>query len=327
MSTFAFSKLTRPALALTAASLAAFTFAACSSSDSDSDAGTTAAAASGSDDTLVLVAVPAENAQSLENSYASIIEVLEEATGKTIEFQNASDYAAVIEGQRAGQIDLAAYGPFSYIISHDGGVNNEPLGAPITAQGGETGYTSRAYVRADSDITSLADLSGRTVCFVDPASTSGYLVPSEGLLDAGVSPTEDVEAIFAGGHDASLLALDSGQCDAAFALDAMADTLDSSGQLNKDDLTQIWESATIPDGPITVNLDTVDAETVEKLRDAVINKANRTAMVEAGLCASEEDCTLPENKNWGYTEITDADYDYIRSICEKTQAEACSSVG
>src|SRR5690606_35565445 len=66
----------------------------------------------GSDDTITFAAVPAESSSTLESSFEKVTKLLEEETGKKVEFQNASDYAAVVEGMRAGQIDAASFGPF-----------------------------------------------------------------------------------------------------------------------------------------------------------------------------------------------------------------------
>jgi ABC-type phosphate/phosphonate transport system substrate-binding protein len=100
-------------------------------------------------------------------------------------------------GQRAGKIDLASYGPFSYIIAKDGGVPIEPLAAPVNAPGDAPAYTSLAYVKAGSDITSLDQAKGKKVCFVDAASTSGFLVPTKGLMDVGTKA--DITPVMAGG--------------------------------------------------------------------------------------------------------------------------------
>ncbi len=58
--------------------------------------------------TIVFAAVPSEESTSLQAEYDTIIKLTEKDTGKKVESQNATDYAAVIEGQRAGKIDIAA---------------------------------------------------------------------------------------------------------------------------------------------------------------------------------------------------------------------------
>lgn len=277
-------------------------------------------------DTLTFAATPAESSQSLQSDFANIIELLEQEAGVSIEFQNASDYAAVIEGQRAGQIDMASYGPFSYVIAKDSGVDIEAVVAPTNDKDAAPAYTSLAYVRADSDIDSLDDIDGQEVCFVDAASTSGYLVPMKGLMDAGKSMDDDMQQVLAGGHDASLLSLESGNCDVAFAHDAMLDTLVASGQLEDGALRSIWESDPIPEDPIAVS-NSIDPEVIERITTVLREKANKPALVEAGICDSEDDCVLPELIEYGYLPVTDEDFDSIRELCEETKADACNSVG
>ncbi|WP_431695932.1 phosphate/phosphite/phosphonate ABC transporter substrate-binding protein [Kocuria rhizophila] len=278
-------------------------------------------------DTITFAAVPAESSTSLESDYSAITKLLEQETGATVTFQNASDYAAVIEGQRAGQIDIASYGPFSYTIAKDSGVKAEAIAAPTNDKSKDPAYTSLAYVRQDSDIKGLSDLKGKKVCFVDAASTSGYLVPMKGLKDEGIDLEKDLEAVMAGGHDASLLSLESGQCDAAFAHDTMLKTLEKSGQVEKGALRPVWESEPIPEDPIALNMDTLEPEMVEKITTAIRDKANKPALVEAGICTSEEECTLPEEIEYGYLPVTDEDYNAIREICTATDADACHSAG
>jgi phosphonate transport system substrate-binding protein len=276
--------------------------------------------------TLTFAAIPAESSASLESDYSAITQLIEQETGVNVEFQNASDYAAVIEGQRAGQIDLASYGPFSYVIAKDSGMNIEPVAAPTSDKDQQPAYTSLAYVRADSDLQDLSDLRGKTVCFVDAASTSGYLVPMKGLLDQGLDLDTDLTAVLAGGHDASLLSLDAGSCDAAFSHDTMLNTLVTSGQVQDGALRSIWESEPITEDPIALNLDTIEPGLAERIKTAIRDKANKPALVEAGICASEEECVLPEEIEYGYLPVDDADFDAIREICAATDADACHSI-
>lgn len=305
--------VTRAARLLGAGALALATLTACGGGD---DA-----------DTITFAAVPAESSTSLQTSFENITKLIEQETGKTVEFQNASDYASVIEGQRAGQIDIASYGPFSYVIAKDSGIDLEPVVAPTNDENTPPAYTSLAYVKSDSDIENIEDLRGKNVCFVDPSSTSGYLVPMKGLMDAGIDMQADLTEVIAGGHDSSLLSVESGNCDVGFAHDAMLKTLEDTGQIEPGSLKPIWESEPITEDPIALNKTTLDAETVEKITTVLREKANKPALVEAGICSSVEDCELPEEIEWGYRAVDDGDYDSIREICEVTDAEACHNVG
>ena len=279
------------------------------------------------DDTITFAAVPAESSSTLESSFENVTKLLEEETGKKVEFQNASDYAAVVEGMRAGQIDAASFGPFAYVIAKDSGINIEPAAAPTNDKAKDHAYTSLAYVKKGSDVKDMKDLKGKKVCFVDAASTSGYLVPMKGLQDEGIDIDKDLEPVMSGGHDASLLSLNSGDCDVAFAHDAMLTTLEKSGQVDKGSLEPIWESDPITEDPIAVNNDSLDADTAAKITNILREKANVPAMVEAGICDSEDDCVLPEEITYGYKEVSDSDFDSIRDICDATQADACKNIG
>ncbi|OLT14357.1 phosphate starvation-inducible protein PhoH [Pseudonocardia sp. CNS-139] len=313
----------RAAVALVGAALLALT--ACGQSAADNNAA--APAEGGQAETLVFAAVPSEESSSLQQQFAAVISVLERETGATIEFQNATDYAAVIEGMRAGQIDIAMFGPFSYVLAKNQDQGIDAVAAIVDEQGGEPGYQSYGIVPADSPITDLAGFAGKNVCFVDPNSTSGYLYPTAGLLEAGVDPVNGITPIFAGGHDASALSVASGQCDAGFAFDAIVDSqLIESGQLQPGQLKVVWRSETIAGAPVAVASD-VSPETRQTIADTLVNEANVDYLSANGFCQSADSCEVGEDGSWGYVPIEDSFYDGVRRVCDITKAESCTSLG
>lgn len=274
-------------------------------------------------DTLVFGAVPSEEATALEESYEPIIEVLEQELGLEIELFQATDYAGIIEAQIAGNVDLAQYGPFSYVIATSQGADIEPVGAMVDGPGEEPGYQSYAIAPTDSGIESLEDFAGKRVCFVDPGSTSGFLYPSAGLLDAGVDPESDVEPVFAGGHDASVIAVNDGDCDAGFAFDTMVtETAVNELGVEEGALEVIWESEIIAGSPLAVSRGLPES-LVEEVRRVIVEEANTDALVAAGICEGE--CPLTDENVWGYAEVDDAFYDGVRAVCDSTRAEACEA--
>jgi phosphonate transport system substrate-binding protein len=87
-----------------------------------------------------------------------------------------------------------------------------------------TAYKASFYVRKDKGIARLEDLRGRTIAFVDPASSSGYIYPMVLLIKQGLVQNRDPktffkEALFAGTHEAALRALLQGRVDAATTFD------------------------------------------------------------------------------------------------------------
>ncbi|MFD1718780.1 phosphate/phosphite/phosphonate ABC transporter substrate-binding protein [Georgenia deserti] len=313
-------------LAAAAAAASVLVLAACGSSAADGTAsGDGDAAASGSDrpESLTFASIPSENATGIAAEYAVVLEAMEGELGIPVELQEATDYAAVIEALRAGQVDVAALGPFSYVTARDGGAGVEPLGAVVDSADEDPGYVSYGVVPAGSDIAELSDFAGRTVCFVDPTSTSGYLYPSAGLLEAGVDPETDVDPVMAGGHDASALSVADGTCEAGFAYDSMVTTsLIESGQLEEGALEVVWESEVIPGSPTVVSTN-LPQELQDEITTLFTERMNAPWLAENGYCASEDDCVLPEEHTYGYVPVEDELYDGIREVCDITGSASC----
>jgi phosphonate transport system substrate-binding protein len=314
-----------------AAVTAAETTAAAETTDTTaaetSAADTTAAAM---DDTadwpekLVLGAVPSEESTALEESYSKLIAVLETELGLEVEFFQASDYAGIIEAQISGEVDLAQYGPFAYVIAKNNGADIAPIGALVDGPDEQPGYQSYGIARADNaEINALADFAGKNVCFVDPSSTSGYLYPSAGLLAEGIDPESGVAPVFAGGHDASVLSVKNGDCDAGFAFDAMVDSvLIESGDIAEGEIKTVWKSEVIAGSPIAVRLDLPES-LVEAITTVVLEQANQDALIEAGICDDPETCGLTDENAWGWVAVDDSLYDGVRAVCEQTKSARC----
>ncbi|NKY50999.1 phosphate/phosphite/phosphonate ABC transporter substrate-binding protein [Nocardia vermiculata] len=274
-------------------------------------------------ETLTFAQIPQEDSTSIATQNADIISALEKQLGVKVKLQEATSYAAVIEALRAGQVDIASLGPFSYVVAADGKAGVAPVGVPADAPDASPTYRSYAITKPGSGINSLADMAGKKICFVDPTSTSGYLFPSAGLMQAGIDPEKGVTPIFAGGHDASALAVAGGQCDAGFAFDTMVDEqLPKSGQLAEGALRVIWKSEDIPKSPTVVSTK-LPQELQDKITRVFQQDVNRPGLVKLGICSDEADCTLPEDVKYGFVPVDDAKYDGIRKVCAVTESKSC----
>lgn len=283
-------------------------------------------------DTLTFGAVPSAEEGNLEAQYAPVVAGLEEDLGLEIEFVTATDYAGVIESVIAGQIDMAQFGPFSYVIATINGAQIDPVGAMVGGPGEEPGYQSYGIVPADSDIADLSGFEGKNVCFVDPGSTSGFLYPSAGLLELGIDPETGVNPTFAGGHDASAVAVATGQCEAGFAFDAMVNEIAiREGQINDGDLKVVWESEVIAGSPLAVSTELPDS-LQQAITDSILNN-NGEVLLKRGLCDEElttelddgtQFCALTDEGVYGYAPVDDGFYDGVRAVCDTTQAPACT---
>lgn len=312
-------KRTAPALLALASSLA---LTACGGADAE-------VAAGDFPDTITLAGIPAENSADLRASYEPVIALLERETGSQVEFVQASDYAGVVEGMIAGNVDIAFFGPFAYVVATVNGADISPLGAVVSAPDAVPGYRSYGLARSDNTtVNSINDFAGKDVCFVDPGSTSGFLYPTAGLIDAGIvtsgkesAISEAMNPVFAGAHDASALAIKNGDCDAGFAFDTMVDkTMVESGDLQAGELKTVWESELIA-GSVFAARNDLSAETVAKLRTLFTEKLNADYMLAQGLCEGE--CRITDERAWGVKPASDTDYDGVREVCALTESDKC----
>ncbi len=210
---------------------------------------------------LTLGVIPAENASGTVDRWTPLTAYLTKELGVPVKLRVANDYAAVIEGQRAGNIQIAFYGPASFARAVMTGVKLEPL-VNQKHETGASGYYSVIYVRSDSPYKSIEDLKGKNLAFVDPNSTSGNQAPRFFLHKAG----HDVDKFFgktfyAGSHENAVLALAQGTADAAANLwnsdtDSDRPRMAAKGMKNPDgsplkqsDFRVVFKSEFLPEGP------------------------------------------------------------------------------
>ena len=134
---------------------------------------------------LVLAVVPAENASGVSDRFAPFVAYLSQQIGMKVSLKIANDYAAVIEGQRAGNVHVGYYGPASFARARLTGVATDAFVIDVNSDGTK-GYNSVFYVRANSPYKTLADLKGKNLGLVDPNSTSGYNMPLFALNKNGI---------------------------------------------------------------------------------------------------------------------------------------------
>lgn len=180
--------------------------------------------------------LPSEDAEKVLEEAQFLEAYLEtELAGLDVELFIGPAYAATIEAMKAGKVDFAYFGPFSYHIARSTGAKAE---AVLAFQNGDTapGYYSVLYARNDTGVTGLEQLKGKEAdydfAFVDPGSTSGNLAPHYMLLAAGLSlSTIDSNATFAGGHDKTAVATNAGQIQVAASFEAMLYDLCNAGTI------------------------------------------------------------------------------------------------
>ncbi|MGB6162714.1 MAG: phosphate/phosphite/phosphonate ABC transporter substrate-binding protein [Pseudonocardiaceae bacterium] len=233
--------------------------------------------------------------------------------------QYATDYAAVVTGLRQGKIHIAALGPLSYVIAKRQGAQITLVAAQAKEKVQHPEYHSSGITAADSPIKTIGDFRGKRICFSDRYSTSGYLYPAAGLLAAGIQPEHDITPIFAGGDDASVLAVANGQCDAGFAFDSLVERgLIEQHQIQPGKIVTVWESPPIPGGPIVI-ANGLAPRLRQRLTTALQQHANADYLRAHGFCQGE--CAIADADSYGYVAVEDSFYDSVRAICGVPQLQ------
>jgi phosphonate transport system substrate-binding protein len=146
-------------------------------------------------------------------------EALERRVGVGVQFFVPKDYEELIHRFRAGDVDFAFFSPLTFILAE------ESAGAKALLKkvyGKDEFYYSAILVLRSSKVKTLDQLKGKRFGFVDPKSTSGFLVPGSMLKRRGVFVNlENAEANeggakgeFFGTHQKALQALMENKVDA-----------------------------------------------------------------------------------------------------------------
>jgi len=261
--------------------------------------------------------IPADDADERIRNYEPIKEYLSEKLGVPVEIQVTSDYTAAVEAMRAKHIDMAWFGPFSYVIAANV-AGAEAIVNGVKASTGSATYKSVIIANVDSGIETLDDLKGKSFAFVDPASTSGNLIPRKLLIENEIDPDNDFStSYFAGTHNAVQYAIANGKVDAGATGDNVHQRMVEAGEIDPEVNIVIYESEPIPGSPIVVR-----GDLSEKLKKEI-----QQALLDM------DEQTIHQVDGWGgissYQAVSDSDYDVIRETAkilgmDVSSAEAAS---
>jgi phosphonate transport system substrate-binding protein len=246
-----------------------------------------------------IAAIPTEDAREQLLHLQPLADYLSAQLGVPVEFLVTTDYNASIEALRAGQVEMAWLGPFSYVLASDL-VELTPIVGGIRKSTGDVFYRSIILARRDTGIETVQDLRGHTFAFVDPASTSGYLVPLAMLLENGLDPEQDfAQVVYAGSHTAVELAVANGRVDAAADSQPSYELMVSSGSVDPDQLRILWVSEPIPPSPLVART-SLEKGTIDRIRQALVDAGPEVISFEGEIS--------------GYAPVRDEDYDTVRQI-------------
>ena len=188
--------------------------------------------------------------------YKPVVDLLSKNTGKKIEFYMPTSYASVVEALMGKWVDVAVLGPESYVLAHGKDPSVEVFATYYKKKDGVQeagpGYKSLLISKKGSKFTSVDASKGSVMLLVDPASTSGALIPESVFAGKVVKmPLKQYysKVAFSGGHDLSTLAIADGKADVAFVASHRFMNTVATGKVKVDDFNYLWASPLIPQDP------------------------------------------------------------------------------
>jgi phosphonate transport system substrate-binding protein len=207
--------------------------------------------AQGKDPAKLRVALlPDENASTLIQNAQPLKNYLEQALKKEVEIVVTTDYSSMIEAMRFGRIEVAYFGPFSYVLAKSKAPDIEPFAVGV--ERGSPTYQSILIAHAAGPVKSLADIRDKPFAFGDQASTSSHLAPRAHLLKKGLRGDDYYKVVHLGTHDAVARAVQAGQVPAGALSKAIYDALVARGTVDATKIIQLDLSAPIPNYPIVM---------------------------------------------------------------------------
>ncbi|MFO0113521.1 MAG: phosphate/phosphite/phosphonate ABC transporter substrate-binding protein [Betaproteobacteria bacterium] len=200
---------------------------------------------------LRVALLPDENASTLIQNAQPLKAYLEKTLKKEIELVVTTDYSSMIEAMRFGRIEVAYFGPFSYVLAKSRAPDIEPFAVGV--ERGAPFYNSILIATANGPVKTLADVRGKPFGYGDQASTSSHLAPRAHLLNkAGLDGDKDYKPVHLGTHDAVARAVQAGQVPAGALSKPIFDNLVTRGTIDAAKVVQLDLSPAIPNYPIVM---------------------------------------------------------------------------
>ncbi|MCA3415049.1 MAG: phosphate/phosphite/phosphonate ABC transporter substrate-binding protein [Roseomonas sp.] len=200
---------------------------------------------------LRVALLPDENASTIIQNAQPLRAHLERALSKQVEIVVTTDYSSMIEAMRFGRIEVAYFGPFSYVLAKSRAPGIEPFAVGV--ERGSPTYQSVMIAQAGGPVRELADIRGRPFGFGDQASTSSHLVPRATILQrASLVGGRDYRVVHLGTHDAVARAVQGGQVPAGALSKPILDTLIRRGTIDAARIVEIGLSEPIPNYPMVL---------------------------------------------------------------------------
>ena len=196
-----------------------------------------------------------------------LVRMIEDRTGLVVDSSVAIDFSSVREAMGEGEAQIGWLDTFNYVLANE---EHDVDVALVTERDGSTTYQCQLNVRADSGITTLEDLKGKVMCWVDSDSTSRHIIPRILLQAHGLDPDNDfAQTLELSSHDDVIMAVYNGHCDVGVSYSDARNAIEQDIPDVKDVIIVLATSADIPNDSISFTED-FPAEAREQIVKALL---------------------------------------------------------
>lgn len=249
-----------------------------------------------SPDELKVALLPDEDASSVIRSNQEFKEYLEDELGKKIELIVTTDYSSMIEAMRNERIDLAYFGPLSYVLARS---RSDIDAFAAKTKNGSATYQAVVITNAEAGIESIGDIQGHDMAYGDQASTSSHMIPKSMLVEQGLEAGKNYKEHFLGAHDAVAMAVQNGRAQAGGLSRPIFESLVARGVIDASKVKVLAYSEPFPQYPWAWR-NSLDEDLKENIKTAFY--------------ALKDKDILKQFKADGLAPISDADYDVVRTL-------------
>lgn len=226
---------------------------------------------------FVISAIPDQDPEKLNRLYGKVADYLKEQLGVEVVYRPVTDYAAVVNAFRTGDIDMAWFGGLTGVQAR---LQVDGAQAIIQRDIDENFHSvfianAAAGIQPFDDLSGLAALKGRTFTFGSESSTSGRLMPQFFLSKAGVALSDlKGEPGFSGSHDKTIKLVEAGTYEAGALNEQVWLARVAAGEVDTGKVIVIWRSPAYYDYHWVIRPDAEQkfgADFIQRVKQAFLN--------------------------------------------------------
>jgi len=212
----------------------------------------------GSAKELLIGIEPEHNIFDHMESYQELGAYLSDQLGIKVRLTIVSRYGEVLKRFKMLGLDGAFLNSYTAAMAiHELGL--QPVARPVSLDG-DTITRGYLFVRSDSGIKEIEGMKGRSMVFVDAATTEGYLFPLSLFRQRGIMSIDQFFSryYFAGSHASAIFSVLDGRADIGAAKDKVFNRIVANDPTIGTELSVIEESLPLPETTFCVKSDLPD---------------------------------------------------------------------